>query len=88
MIILTKNKINKLFSKLGKKKLFWSFFVILCFWIAIPTGQSETSNVASVISPQDYFISVQDAFQPVVSNLIIQHENEKNDFKSCLFWLF
>jgi LysM repeat protein len=85
MIILTKNKINKLFSKLGKKKLFWSFFVFLCFWIAIPTGQSETSDVAPVTSSQDYFISVQDAFQPIVSNLIIQQENVIGAISSPLF---
>jgi len=85
MIILTKNKINKLFNKLGKKKLFWSLFVLLCFWIAIPMGQSETSNVASVTSSQDYFISVQDAFQPIVSNLIIQQENVIGVISSPLF---
>ena len=48
-------------------------------------GQSETSNAAPVTSSQSHFISVQDAFQPIISNLIIQQENVLGAISSPLF---
>jgi LysM repeat protein len=48
-------------------------------------GQSETSNATPITSSQGHFISVQDAFQPIISNLIIQQENVLGAISSPLF---
>jgi LysM repeat protein len=70
-------------NKLGKRKLFWSFFVLLGFWVVFSMGQQKPSNIVAT-APQSHFISVQDAFQPIVSNLIIQ-ENVLGSISSPLF---
>jgi len=46
-------------------------------------GQQKPSNIVAT-APQSHFISVQDAFQPIVSNLIIQ-ENVLGSISSPLF---
>lgn len=48
-------------------------------------GQSNTSSTVVATSSQDNFISAQDAFQPIVSNLIIQQENILGAISSPLF---
>lgn len=84
-IILTKDKISKLFNKIGKKKLFWSFFVLLCLWATFSTGQADTASPAVATSSHGHFISVQDAFQPIISSLVIQQENILGAISSPLF---
>lgn len=84
--ILTKEKIDKLLDKLRGKKLLGSLFVVLCFWTIFSTSKTEEDAVPlSKTELQSNFISAQDIFQPIASDLIIQQGNVLSAISSPLF---
>jgi murein DD-endopeptidase MepM/ murein hydrolase activator NlpD len=84
-IILIQENIKKIIDKVGKKRLFWAFFVLFCMWGMVFLNQDTSTSKTSVSKLQNSFLSLDSAFQPITNNLIFEQGKVLSALPSPLF---
>jgi len=84
-IILIQKNVKKTIDKVGKKRLFWAFFVLFCLWGMVFLNQDTNTSKTSISKLQDNFLSLDSAFQPITNNLIFEQGKVLSALPSPLF---
>lgn len=84
-IILIQENIKKTIYRIGKKRLFYAFFVLFCLWGMVFLNQDVNAAKTSVSKLKDSFLSLDSAFQPITNNLIFEQGKILSALPSPLF---
>lgn len=76
---------KKIIRKIGKKRLFWAFFVLFCLWGMVFLNQGNNPSKTGVSKLQDNFLTLGSTFQPITNNLIFEQGKILSALPSPLF---